>query len=135
MGTLPSVELKQDNKLQKEVQRNAVATDITKPTTVDEQERNVDVIKSGNPSSSSPEGCISSNNLLINKDQPKPPTSPKPKVRKEELKLKEELAKNKEDKPHPQLIVKRSEDTSSMVAPLKVAERDASEKAVVKKLK
>merc|ERR1712142_61677 len=135
MGTLPSVELKQDNKLQKEVQRNAVATDITKPTTVDEQERNVDVIKSGNPSSSSPEGCISSNNLLINKDQPKPPTSPKPKVRKEELKIKEELAKSKDDKPHPQLIAKRTEEPASLIAPLKVSEKETAEQAVVKKLK
>jgi len=120
-----------DSKSQKEVVRNTVVNDSKKPPCLSEPQQvgNEAVLNQVT------EASASSNSLAVAKDQPKPPTSPKPKVRKEELKLKEELAKNKEDKPHPQLIAKRSEDTSSMVAPLKVAERDASEKAVVKKLK
>jgi len=53
------------------------------------------------------------------RDQPKPPTSPKPKVRKEELKLKEELVKAKDDKPV--ILTKKTEETPVIVAPVKPA--------------
>ena len=55
----------------------------------------------------------------ISRDQPKPPTSPKPKVRKEELKLKEELVKAREDRPV--TLTKKTEETPVMVAPVKPA--------------
>jgi len=124
-GTLSSAEPKQEAKSQTEVQRNAVA----------EPEKTVEVLKNNNQLNSSHENGNSSNNLVISKDQPKPPTSPKPKVRKEELKMKEELAKSRDDKPHPQLITKRAEDPAALVAPLKVSEKETTEQAVVKKLK
>merc|ERR1719483_1295463 len=132
---LPPMEPKQENKLKTEVHRNAMAGDIAKPAVSSEPEKIAEVIKNGNESNYSPDACSSSNNLIISKDQPKPPTSPKPKVRKEELKIKEELAKSKDDKPHPQLITKRTDEPASMVAPLKVSEKEIGEQAVVKKLK
>ena len=71
---------------------------------------------------------------MVKEQQPKPPTSPKPKVRKEELKMKEDLAK-KDDKPRPQLITKLKGDEINMVAPLKPVEsKETSEKATVKSL-
>jgi len=132
---LPPMEPKQEHKLKTEVHRNAMADDIAKPAVSSEPEKIAEVIKNGNESNYSPDACSSSNNLIISKDQPKPPTSPKPKVRKEELKIKEELAKSKDDKPHPQLITKRTDEPASMVAPLKVSEKEIGEQAVVKKLK
>jgi hypothetical protein len=63
--------------------------------------------------------------------QPKPPTSPKPKVRKEELKLKEDLAK-REDKPR--LITRLKGDEINLVAPLKVCEKETGGNADVKSL-
>ena len=67
------------------------------------------------------------------RDQPKPPTSPKPKVRKEELKLKEELVKGKEDKPI--MLAKKTEEIPVMVAPIKPSGAEAFEEAKVVKTK
>merc|ERR1711915_751331 len=79
-----------DSKPQKEVVRNAVVNDSKKPPCLSEPQ------KAGNEAvlNQVTEASASSNSLAVAKDQPKPPTSPKPKVRKEELKMKEELAKN-----------------------------------------
>jgi hypothetical protein len=65
-------------------------------------------------------------------DQPKPPTSPKPKVRKEDLKIKEDLAKNKEGVPQ---LTKKNVDNSLFVAPLPTTEKQHGETALIKKLK
>eukprot|EP00092_Neocalanus_flemingeri_P000854 GFUD01000911.1.p1 GENE.GFUD01000911.1~~GFUD01000911.1.p1 ORF type:complete len:2354 (+),score=554.15 GFUD01000911.1:527-7588(+) len=129
------VEPKKESKLKTEVQRNTVVNDITRTAVVNDPDKKSDVQKNGNEASPRPETCTSGNNLAINKDQPKPPTSPKPKVRKEELKIKEELAKSKEDKPHPQLITKKIEEPITMIAPLKASDKETAEQAVVKKLK
>merc|ERR1719187_2103839 len=103
--------------MKQEVQRNTVAA--PPPVTISEPE----AIQK--PPPEIPAG---------KEQQPKPPTSPKPKVRKEELKLKEDLAK-KEDKPRPQLITKLKGDEINMVAPLKLAEpKETSDKATVKNL-
>merc|ERR1712108_16674 len=105
-------------KMKQEVQRNTVAA--PPPVTISEPE----VIQKPPPE------------IAVGKEQqPKPPTSPKPKVRKEELKLKEDLAK-KDDKPRPQLITKLKGDEINMVAPLKVVEsKETGDRATVKSLK
>ena len=107
-----------ESKTKQEVQRNTVAA--PPPVTISEPE----LIQK--PPPEIPAG---------KEQQPKPPTSPKPKVRKEELKLKEDLAK-KDDKPRPQLITKLKGDEINMVAPLKVVEsKETGDKATVKSLK
>ena len=72
--------------------------------------------------------------LSLNKDQPKPPTSPKPKVRKEELKLKEERVKSKDEKPI--TLAKKSEEVPAMVAAIvPKGAAESSEQAKVVKTK
>ena len=103
-------------KLKQEVQRNTVAA--PPPVMISEPELNQ------KPPPEIP---------TVKEQQPKPPTSPKPKVRKEELKLKEDLAK-KDDKPR--LITKLKGDEINMVAPLRTTEtKETSDKATVKSLK
>ena len=65
-------------------------------------------------------------------DQPKPPTSPKPKVRKEDLKMKEDLAKSKEGSTQ---LTKKTADNLMLIAPLQTKEKEYGETAVIKKLK
>merc|ERR1719158_2560398 len=124
-----------EQKPKQEIQRNAVAVPptcspapTTGPTTVEHLTE---------PTSPKPHLELLSAEVVVNKEQqPKPPTSPKPKVRKEELKLKEEEAK-REDKPRPQLVTRLKGEQINMVAPLspKANDKEVGDKALVKTVK
>ena len=107
-----------------EVQRNTIAVDSQ---VANELNKNQEIVNKP------PDLPPKQDTLNPAKDLPKPPTSPKPKVRKEELKLKEELVKGKEEKPL--TLTKKPEEPSAMVAPIIPSGVESAEPAKVVKTK
>merc|ERR1719232_935878 len=95
-------------KSKQEIQRNTIVNDVTNNL----HERS----KEQENESKRQDVSFKQESLTLSKDQPKPPTSPKPKIRKEELKQKEELVKSKDEKPV--VLAKKVEDVQAMVAPI-----------------
>ena len=72
------------------------------------------------------ENCLKPVSQTSSSSQPKPPTSPKPNLRKEDLKTKETNAKEQ---------TKLKDEAVTLVPPLVTKDKDVTEKAVIVKLK
>ena len=112
-------------KSKQEIQRNTIVNDVTNNL----HERS----KEQENESKRQDVSFKQESLTLSKDQPKPPTSPKPKIRKEELKQKEELVKSKDEKPV--VLAKKVEDVQAMVAPITPTGIELLEQAKVVKTK
>merc|ERR1719410_1458615 len=115
---------KLSTKSKHEIQRNAVISDANGGNLQDKT-REIESKK---------QDVCPKQELSLNIDQPKPPTSPKPKVRKEELKLKEEMVKSKDEKQI--TLAKKTEEVPAMVAAIvPKGAAESSEQAKVVKTK